>query len=526
MQTGSHRSGAPVWEEVRRLAREVASRKATGWERAGSPFEYLVLFEVTTLEETHYDQYQRFLWHTYEGWSLLLRRSDGEILFVPWEGRDEQRHSDYDRAQRAPDVQLDFTDWLWRRGPVVETGGKNHFQKWTATRGSDPPGVTLTRTLQNLLATAENESRVGPPSGPQALAAPTVVERRQVVRRRLALARRDAWLLGLLALLLVTAVAPWAIGRWAADSPLLPRAPGLASPDVRDDGDYRLPQYLAGASALLGVTAAVLLLPPWRRRGAALLAVSVLLLGAVALRAPTLQQWQEAEAASLRTQALGGYPFREKHDSCASATVPVREPTSSPYRGADATYTYAVGRTRETSQQTCDTLSVYKGWQRLHHVVLPAGETVPRDAASTLLVGVGERRPAQHLFLSVQAKKGALVLRTLPQDPRDRTRTTTLPGWADTKGKPVDLAAIGTTLAAVPADGPHQGRLQAVDATTHRTRWARPCPSGEAPRLDMKRSGNDAERRTRFLVSCRDAQTQARRTWAVNLSTGDMTRPG
>lgn len=317
-----------------------------------------------------------------------------------------------------------------------------------------------------------------PPPRPVTRQPPVATARRDVSYRAArpanAARRHDAWVLGGFAVLGVTVLVPWLVGRFLLrDSVVLEQNPNVFDTSVRDGGSYFFSDYLSGLLVPGVLAVAFLLLRPWARRtgfvAAAFFLAGLMLVTLVGARVV----WNTQEETSAETLRSGAFPFHERVPSTCFGDKDFRAVLDG------RNYTVGVHQTDhgEMFLTYCNRINVYHGWTLAGQVNLEdrasilaafsAGGDAAGDAWFSALVATSLDAGAPRYLMGLSMRH--------PESPwrLDLTSVGIVP---DTSYQP-EAVQLGSVVAVDDQLDYYRHRLLGVDIRTGQVLWTLQCPN-------------------------------------------------
>ena len=190
------------------------------------------------------------------------------------------------------------------------------------------------------------------------------------------LVQQDRWAASYAAIAAVTVLVPFLIGHIGMRRTFVLRpSNAVYDPQVRSIFGAFKADYVAGMVPIVLVLALFLLVRPWSRRTASVVAGWGLVGATIVLLTVAMSSWDAAEfgeAAKLRETE---YPFSSKYLTCGSWTFEAEN-------GAAQTELWQVylAQTVGTPGWECNRVNVYRGWTFVGAIDLDQGDTFTGDA--------------------------------------------------------------------------------------------------------------------------------------------------
>lgn len=281
----------------------------------------------------------------------------------------------------------------------------------------------------------------------------------------------DAWALGGFALIGITVLIPWLIGKYLLrDSSFFKQGQGVFDTSVRDAGKYFLSDYLSGLLIPGVIVAAFLLLRPWVRR-AMLVVVGLGLVVAILVTLGIAKaKWLDNERLSAEVLFSGKYPFAARHgDLCLGGDA-----ASKIMNGRVVSAGLRNGQSTDPFASHCNKIDVYQGWTQVAEFELPPDSYIEDsffyaggNAEPGWLVGLARGTSGKDLLFGV----------SLEDHPRQWQRP--LPSGNTTQGSDANIRWLGNVVFASQevAGNADLLKLTGFDMRTGGPAWTFSCAS-------------------------------------------------
>ncbi|WP_433733977.1 hypothetical protein ACQP0C_17700 [Nocardia sp. CA-129566] len=169
----------------------------------------------------------------------------------------------------------------------------------------------------------------------------------------------------------LTVVVPWLIGHFLLRGRYLQTSSLVYDDQIRAIWPYFWTELRGGWALIALISGALLALRPWQGRRPAVVGGVVLLCVAVWLGTGARAGFGDAESDSVRKLASTTFPFDSRFLSCGRGlTLGFQSTKSGPVESMWQLY---LGSELGYRGNGCNRISVYRGWQRVGYLTLPAG---------------------------------------------------------------------------------------------------------------------------------------------------------